>query len=194
MLAVTEPSQRRYKRASASHGLRPPVKKKDSKESLRKQVLLRCHRSAQQRRSESEDDHSRASSEVGLESFSGPNAEYLTPVPRRKRTHLPTAQRVIQDRIDELKRCMRMVHAKAWFLRHAAVLRHCPAPFRGNPKPYFAHRLRYLLWYKNRHVLDWEIELQTLLGAMRAPLWDKKYWHNSLSLVLDSIHVVIEAM
>ncbi|KAJ7264873.1 hypothetical protein B0H12DRAFT_1101247 [Mycena haematopus] len=186
--------RRRYNKAP--YGSRPSARK--DKESLRKQVLLRCHRAQQRNSTRFENGHGQRSAKpraMDLQPFSVHNVKAVSPAtPRRFRTHLPVAQRVIQSRMDELKQCMRNIHVNAWSLRHAAILRRCPASYNGNPKAYFAHKLWYLLWYKHRHVSDWETELHTLLGAVRAPLWDQKYWHNSLSLILDSIHVVIEAM
>ncbi|KAJ6501904.1 hypothetical protein C8R45DRAFT_604762 [Mycena sanguinolenta] len=184
---------------------RRPFARKD-KESLRKQVLLKCHnaqRSSSPPRVESiaarrqylPERSAKDLRPLSERNLSRHNARPTSPpAPRRVRTHLPAAELVIKNRIDELKRCMRSIHVNAWCLRHAAISRRCPVSYSANPKAYFAHKLRYILWYKNRHVLGWETELQTLLDAVRAPLWDKKYWHNSLSLVLDSIHVVIEGM
>jgi hypothetical protein len=82
---------------------------------------------------------------------------------------------------------MRSVHRNSRLLRHAVALRRCPASYIGDQRVYFADKLRFLLRYCDRYVLDWETELQTLLGALRAPPWDKKYWRNSLNLVLDSL-------
>ncbi|KAJ7907320.1 hypothetical protein B0H13DRAFT_2018975 [Mycena leptocephala] len=186
------PPHRRYKKAF--QGPRSSPTQGAKKTSLRKQALLRCLYQAQQSIppiSEFVDGHDPASavgSELDLQSSSPQHkgtSSYRAP--RRSRTHLPGAQRVIQDRIDEIKRCMRSVHLNACFLRQAAALRRCPASYSGDPKAYFVHKLQYLLNYRDRHVLDWETELQMLLDALRAPPWDKKYWCNSLSLVLDSV-------
>ncbi|KAF7337849.1 hypothetical protein MVEN_02007800 [Mycena venus] len=180
---------------------RPSPTEDPKKVSLRKQVLLRCFYRAQQgcsTKSRAVDSHGRntvAEDEMDLEWSSQCNERAISSrTPRRVRTHLPGAQGVIQNRIDEIKRCMRNVHLNAWFLRHAAALRCCPASYSGDPKTYFVRKLQYLLRYRDHHVLDWETELQTLLGALRAPPWNKKYWRDCLSLVLDSIQVVIEAM
>ncbi|KAF7364021.1 hypothetical protein MSAN_01060800 [Mycena sanguinolenta] len=176
MLAV--PPRPRYKKVKASYGLGPFARK--DKESLRKQVLLRCHhaqRGSSSPRLESMDSRRQYSPKRSAEDLRPLSERNLSlnarpispPAPRRFRAHLPAAQRVIKNRIDELKGCMRDIHVNAWHLRRAAISRRCPASYSANPKAYFVHKLRYILWYKNRHVSGWETELQTLLGGATSP-------------------------
>ncbi|KAJ7772919.1 hypothetical protein DFH07DRAFT_991324 [Mycena maculata] len=98
---------------------------------------------------------------------------------RRSRTRIPSPQRVIQKRINEIKQSLQIFHLNAWLLRQDAA-RRCFS------KAYFLQRHQQFVRYRNRDVLEWEIELETLLRALREPPWDKSGWRNNLSLVLDS--------
>ncbi|KAJ7706873.1 hypothetical protein B0H17DRAFT_571532 [Mycena rosella] len=213
------PAHRQYKKASQGSrgvlvivGLFLIVTKASSSSShmradqtsLRKQVLLRCLYRGQQPNQRSYDSNGENSPRSEDKSQCDLDHRTLLSIqnklatqsraPRRTRTHLLAPQQLIQRRIDEIKRCMRSVHLNAWLLRQAAALRRCPDSHRADPKAYFTHKRQYLVRYRNRYVPAWETELETLLGALKAPPWDKIHWRNNLSLVLDSVQVVIEAM
>ncbi|KAJ6490783.1 hypothetical protein C8R47DRAFT_1195753 [Mycena vitilis] len=182
-----------YKKVSHPQGPRSSPTPDLKGASLRKIVLVRCLLA--QRRSPPPgfgvtDCHSSSSDAGGeMSDFSAAPRNKQTNssrAPRRRRTHLPGAQRIIMKRIDEIKQCMRSVHIKARLLRQEAALQLCPPSYTGSPKAYFTNELQHLRTYTERYTLDWETELQTLLGALRERPWDKRYWHNSLNMILDS--------
>ncbi|KAJ7286502.1 Mu homology domain-containing protein, partial [Mycena rebaudengoi] len=106
-------------------------------------------------------------------------------IPRRAST-ISRSQRIIQHRVDELKLCLRRVHANAWLLRQAAAYGHCPEPEKADLRAFFLQKFTHLVDYNNRFAGAWETELKTLLHALRAPPWDNTFWRDSLNLVLDS--------
>ncbi|KAK7038259.1 hypothetical protein R3P38DRAFT_2905318 [Favolaschia claudopus] len=166
------------------------------KASLLKHVLLKRARSqhGQPPRLADLEDTSHCSIELENQDHEVAGNRQPYTAARRRRTQLPGAQRVIRTRIEEIKQHMQSLYLNARFLRNAAVLRRCPVPYDSNPKAYFSRQLRSLVLYHDRHISDWETELQTLLTAIGAPSWNKAYWRNNLNLVFDSILVVIEAM
>ncbi|KAJ6622938.1 hypothetical protein B0H10DRAFT_865427 [Mycena sp. CBHHK59/15] len=113
---------------------------------------------------------------------------------RRIRAPLSSSQRIIQHRINEIEQCLQRIHLNVRILHQEAVLREVREPYKAEPQAYFTHRRQYLIDYMDRWGGEWEAELKTLLHALNERPWDGTLWRHGVDLMLDSVHVVIEAM